>query len=142
MNNSNEINDIYISYNWEMKQIVSLFYQRLRNELNLKVFKEEKSFRTNNSSLTQACKNTILNSKIFICCMNDKYNASKNCSFEFDLAKKLKKFMIIILLEKMKIEKNETTICVVNSFKNNADKWLNNDFETIKSFILNNIDVT
>jgi hypothetical protein len=83
--------DIFISYNWNVKKQVKLLHEILEN-LNYKVWRDEKELNAGNNSLTAELANAIETSKIFLSCVTKDYCKSYNCNLErriFKLALKI-----------------------------------------------------
>ncbi|CAF1106367.1 unnamed protein product [Brachionus calyciflorus] len=93
--------DIFISYNWDIKERVNRLYCELTQKYNLKVWMDQ--YEIGSNRLVDELSNAILSSKIFLCCITKKYTESENCKDEIDYAKNLKKNMIVLMFERLTI---------------------------------------
>ena len=92
--------DIFISYNWNVKKQVKLLHEILEN-LNYKVWRDEKELNAGNNSLTAELANAIKTSKIFLSCITKDYCKSYNCNLEVEFANQSKKSMIILMIDRL-----------------------------------------
>ncbi len=93
--------EIFISYNWSIKQQVKELYEILTNEFNYKVWLDDSQLNASNSSLTGVLAEAINNSKIFISCITKEYCQSYNCNLEIEYASKANKQMIILMIDNL-----------------------------------------
>lgn len=93
--------DIFISYNWDVKEKVKNLYNELTKNQNLKVWMDDYEIGPNR--LVDELSTAISNSKIFLCCITKKYSESENCKDEIDYAKVLKKNIIVLMFERVPI---------------------------------------
>ncbi|CAF1033468.1 unnamed protein product [Brachionus calyciflorus] len=93
--------DIFISYNWDIKDQVNRLYRQLTGKYNLKVWMDQ--YEIGSKRLVDELSTAILNSKLFLCCITKKYTESENCKDEIDYAKNLKKNMIVLMFERLVI---------------------------------------
>ena len=92
--------DVFISYNWNVKDQVKELFKILTNDYNLKVWLDELELNGGNmSSLTAELASAIKNSKIFICCLTREYCRSQNCNLEIEYASVLKKKIIVLSID-------------------------------------------
>ena len=91
-----ESNDVFISYNWNIKQQVEVLERRL-NEKGFSVWRDVNEFGAINfdSSIRKA----IDDSKNVICCITKDYCRSENCNLEFNYAFNLNKPLIALLID-------------------------------------------
>ena len=103
--------DIFISYNWGIKNQVKILYDVLKN-LKYDVWLDDRELSAGNSSLTAELASAIKNSKVFLSCVTEKYCKSFNCNLEFEYASAKKKPTIVLMVEKLdplKIDEIEIT---------------------------------
>ena len=92
--------DVFISYNWKVKEKVKELYKILTEEYNLKVWLDDMQLNGGNmSSLTAELASAIKNSKIFICCLTNQYCRSQNCNLEIEYASVLQKKIIVLSID-------------------------------------------
>ena len=91
--------DVFISYNREFDTQVKTLYYELTVTHNLSVWLDE--FETMPNSLLKDFAKGIKASKIFICCVTKNYCNSAFCVDEITYAKKLKKKMVVLMLDKV-----------------------------------------
>jgi hypothetical protein len=96
--------DIFLSYNWNIKEQVKLLHEQLETE-KFKVWRDDKQLHAGNNSLTAELAKSIKNSKVIICCITRDYCKSHNCNLEIHYAITCKKQMIVLMIDK--IELNE-----------------------------------
>ena len=92
--------DVFISYNWEIKQQVKQLYQVLTS-LNYKVWLDERELNAGNSPLTPELAMAIKNSKVILSCITKDYCRSFNCNLEVEYASAKKKQMIALMIERI-----------------------------------------
>ncbi|RNA25793.1 sulfur controller-2 [Brachionus plicatilis] len=108
MNKKDEF-DVFISYNWGIKDKVVKVHENLKNK-NLRVWRDDTEIKNNNSPLTEQLAFAIKRSKIILCCMTKKYSDSKNCRLEFQYANDINKTLLILFIDKLKIEELNDSI--------------------------------
>jgi hypothetical protein len=89
--------DIFISYNWSIKQQVKDLYEVLTNQLNYKVWLDDNELKSNISNSEIA--NAIKNSKIFISCITNDYCKCNSCNLEIEYALAKKKQIIALIID-------------------------------------------
>ena len=92
--------DIFLSYNWNIKEQVKLLQEELEKE-GFKVWRDDKQLHAGNSPLTAELAKGIKKSKVIICCITKDYCKSKNCNLEIEFADSCKKQMIILMIDKI-----------------------------------------
>ena len=97
----NEEKDVFISYNWNVKNEVKYLDKKL-SESGLKVWLDEKELQTNDMPLTVQLANGIKKSKIIVCCITKEYCKSFNCNLEFEYANTLAKPTIVLMIDDLK----------------------------------------
>ena len=93
--------DIFLSYNWDIKDIVQSFYQKLTEDFNFKVWIDDEQL--SNQDLFQGIADGIKKSKVFVSFLTKKYSESTNCNREFTWALTLKKPMVVLMIERVDI---------------------------------------
>ena len=88
--------DIFLSYQWGHKDHVRKLYDKLKQS-NFTVWMDDKELEP--SSLMAQLAKGIVNSRIFMCCVTQKYSESKNCKNEVSFATTKNKPMIVLMLE-------------------------------------------
>ncbi|CAF1107229.1 unnamed protein product [Brachionus calyciflorus] len=99
-------NDIFISYNWDIKPDVKNLYSIL-NGNGYRVWMDEKSMVTGHN-LTNEIAEAIIESRMIICCLTIKYSKSEMCQREINFANDCKrkqpdKIILPILFEKVQL---------------------------------------
>ena len=99
---SNDLNDkdIFISYNWNIKDQVKKLYENLKS-LGYKVWLDDRNLETSNNALTVQLASAIKHSKLFICCITTDYCKSNNCNREIEYADSSAKPIIPLMIEKI-----------------------------------------
>jgi hypothetical protein len=97
--------DVFISYEFKLKDKVLRLYNNL-SELGFKVnciFNLNDSNKTSSSSLSLSLKHieSILESKIFICCITEDYCKSHISNMELEFVNDLKMPIIVIMIENL-----------------------------------------
>ncbi len=92
--------DVFISYNWEIKQQVRQLYQVLTS-LNYKVWLDERELSAGSSPLTPELAMAIKNSKVVLSCITTDYCKSFNCNLEVEYASAKKKQIVPLLIEEI-----------------------------------------
>lgn len=77
--------DIFISYNWAIKDQVRKLYKIL-TDLNYKVWLDDRQLETTNNPLTTQLAQGIKKSKVFLSCVTNDYCKSNNCNLKFEYA--------------------------------------------------------
>ena len=93
--------EIFISYNWSIKNSVQKLYDILTSSLNYKVWLDEKELNAGNSPLTAELASAIKRSKVFISCITTDYCKSYNCNLEIEYASAKKAEMIVLMVENL-----------------------------------------
>ena len=106
----NEVKDVFISYNWNVKNEVKYLDKKL-TESGVKVFLDDKALQTNDLPLSIQLTNEIKKSKIFLCCITKDYCKSLNCNLEFEYANTIAKPIVVLMIDDLKpCEINDTKI--------------------------------
>ena len=92
--------DIFLSYNWNIKEQVKLLHEKLEKE-KFKVWRDDEQLRAGNSALTAELAKGIKKSKVIICCITKDYCKSNNCNLEIEFALACKKQVIVLMIEKI-----------------------------------------
>ncbi|RNA25340.1 serine threonine kinase [Brachionus plicatilis] len=143
--NKNDEFDVFISYNWGIKDKVVKLHENLKNK-NLRVWRDDTEIKNNNSPLTEQLAFAIKRSKIILCCMTKKYSDSKNCRLEFQYANDINKTLLILFIDKLKIEELNDSIGFLMSglvrinCYNNPDNWNDEQFDEILKSINANLE--
>ena len=93
--------DIFISYNWEIKEQVKFLYKKLTEDYLFNCWIDEKSL--THESLYNQIASGIKNSSIFLCCVTKKYSESANCEKEITFANELQKPLIVLMMERIEL---------------------------------------
>ncbi len=86
--------DVFISYNWGVRQQVKKLYQVLKS-VNYKVWLDERGSNADSVPLTAELATAIKDSKLILSCITTDYCKSYNCNLELEYASAKKKEMII-----------------------------------------------
>jgi len=92
--------DVFISYNWEIKDQVKKLYQVLTS-LNYKVWMDQTDLNAGSSPLTVELALAIKNSKVILSCLTKDYCKSYNCNSEVEYASAKKKQIITLMIERI-----------------------------------------
>ncbi|RNA25339.1 hypothetical protein BpHYR1_049712 [Brachionus plicatilis] len=120
-------------------------HENLKNK-NLRVWRDDTEIKNNNSPLTEQLAFAIKRSKNILCCMTKKYSDSKNCRFEFQYANDINKTLLILFIDKLKIEELDDSIGFLMSglvrinCYNNPDNWYDEKFDEILKSINANLE--
>ena len=95
-----EVKDVFISYNWAIKDQIKILYDILKS-LNYQVWLDDRELSTYNNPLTAQLANGIKKSKIFLSCITKDYCKSYNCNLEVEYANAKAKPMIALMIEKI-----------------------------------------
>lgn len=101
MTDTNDTFDIFLSYNWDSKDVVRDLYDKLTANFGYRVWIDDKQL-DSGMLYEQLCQG-IKNSKCVICCVSEKYAESDNCIKEITFAQMCKKPLIIIMLERLNV---------------------------------------
>ena len=96
-------NDVFISYNWGHKQQVKEFHDKLAAS-GLSAWRDEKELLNNELPLSGQLASAIKKSKLFLCFISKKYSQSHNCILEIEYANTLRKKILVLMLENLKME--------------------------------------
>ena len=92
--------DIFLSYNWKIKEQVKLLHEKLEKE-GFKVWRDDRELHAGNSALTVELAKSIKKSKAVICCITKDYCKSNNCNLEIEFASSCKKQLIVLMIDKI-----------------------------------------
>ena len=92
--------DVFISYNWGIKQQVKKLYDILTS-LNYKVWLDERELNAGSNALTAELATAIKNSKVILSCITTDYCRSFNCNREIEYASNTKKQIIVLMIERL-----------------------------------------
>ena len=141
MNQSNESYDVFISYNWNIKDQVEKFHQKLESSTPLRGWRD---IDLRPTGLYGQLANQIMNSKMFLCLINKKYVESLNCRRELEFAFRISKPIIYLMIEKLDFKKPDELGNSVGFIMGDSDythcykspnSWWDDKFEEIKSSI-------
>ncbi len=93
--------DIFLSYNWDSKDLVKSLYQKLTNDLNYRVWLDDNQL-DSRSLFEQLCEGINL-SKCVLCIVTKKYASSDNCVREINFASSCRKPLVVVMLERLEI---------------------------------------
>ena len=141
----NEEFDVFISYQWDIGSQVESLHNKLV-EMKIKVWRDVANMRNSNSALTDQLAKAIKMSKIFLCCLTQKYSESKNCKLEINYANDLGKPMLVLAIERPNLDRLGGIGFIISSTvrKNcykHPETWFNDDFESIHKSIIENLEV-
>ena len=136
--------DIFMSYQWEIKDKVELFHERL-SSTGMNVWRDNK-LRQKPEGLYEQLAENINNSKIILCFLTNAYIKSKNCYKELSYATRIGKHIIYLMIEKMNtnqlgrvgfiMEDTLYTQCY-----NKPDSWWIDYFDDIKTSLEDGLKV-
>lgn len=139
--------DIFISYNWEVKDKVKLLYNKLTNEYKFKVWIDDNEL--DNNMLYDQLVEGIKKSTLFLCCVTRKYAESVNCIREINFASESKKKMIVLMFEKLAINELNSVGFIIspltrfNCFNDSTmlNKWTGPIFDSIIKSINSSLNI-
>jgi hypothetical protein len=139
--------DIFISYQWNMKDKVKIFCDKLGKSIeNLNIWRDDGQLRSDNSTLPNQLAKAIRYSKIIVCFITKEYGLSKNCMKELNFADKLNKIIMFLLINKIEdVNSDEIQFIMsnnlyINCYKDQED-WLDLTFDNILRNIKDNLKV-
>lgn len=133
--------DVFISYQWDIKDQVRYLHDNLTSK-GLRVWRDETNM-SSTSSLPEQLATNIRNSKVFLCCLTQKYVESKNCVNEINYANAINKNFVILMIDKLKIENLSGVGFIIASkiyihcYSNPSD-WPTSHFDEIYKSIQDN----
>ena len=92
----NELNDVFISYDYNIKPQVISLEEKLK-EFGFTVLRYENERQS--TQLYGQIAQAIRRSKVFLCCITKDYCASNDCNLEFDHAFSLNKTLIPVIID-------------------------------------------
>ena len=131
--------DVFISYNWGIKESVAKFHEKL-NSIGLKVWRD-KDLRQSKESLFGQLGKKIKHSRVFLCFLTKDYVSSENCCKEINYAAKLNKTIIYLMIEKMNSDDIGEEIgfimgnAIYTQCYKNPTSWWSDNFNEIKDSI-------
>ena len=102
MSSNENIFDIFLSYNWDSKDVVKKLYKKFVHEHEFKVWIDDSEL--HNEMLYSQIAEGIRHAKCFVCCITKKYTESLDCQRELNYASDLKKPIIVLMFENLKID--------------------------------------
>lgn len=136
--------DVFLSYNWDSKDLIKSLYAKLTKELKYKVWIDDHQL-DSRMLYEQLCEG-IKNSKCVVCCVTKKYTQSDNCIREINFASVSRKPLIIIMLDRLDVSDIGSVGFIVasltrfNIYKNETgDKWSGEIFDSMLKSIADNI---
>jgi len=99
--NNKKMNDIFISYNFEIQKQVKELNSNLQ-QLSYRIWYDKKN--SNTEVLADKSLDEIANSKLFLCCLTQSYCESDECIKEINHANILHKPIIILIIQNLNPE--------------------------------------
>ena len=136
--------DVFISYQWDIKDQVAELCNKLEEDFI--IWRDDTSMRHNNQTLNEQLAIAIKKSKIVICFLTQKYYMSTNCKREIQFASEINKKIIVIFVERLDIEKLEgigfliSGLVRINCYHNQND-WQVKKLDEIHKSIQDNLEV-
>jgi len=96
-------NDIYISYHWKTQENVKPLYEMLTSQ-HFKTWMGIQSCNSKFLSLQTESAKAITSSRVVICCITRAFSESANCCREMAYAYLLKKPLIVLMFENLKMQ--------------------------------------
>jgi hypothetical protein len=130
--------DIFLSYQWDIKNDVRQLYTKLTEELNYKVWMDEHELKGGTNLYDQITKG--LNDTVcLIALVTKKYSKSENCKLEIEYAQSNNIPMIVLMMERIEIKDLGSVGLVINrktrlNFYKEADKtklWTGELFDSL-----------
>jgi hypothetical protein len=92
--------DIFISYQWDIKELVLQLYNFIHKKVTKKIWLDKFQIKSG-TVLFEELKQGIDNSSTIICCITKAYARSQNCQDEFGYSLFTKKPMLVLVFEKL-----------------------------------------
>jgi len=92
--------DIFISYQWDIKDLVLQLYNVIHKKVTKKIWLDKFQIKSG-TVLFDELKQGIDNSSTIICCITKAYARSQNCQDEFGYSLFTKKPMLVLVFEKL-----------------------------------------
>jgi hypothetical protein len=99
MSETNNKFDIFISYQWDIKDLVLQLYNLIHKKVTKKIWLDKFQIKSG-TVLFDELKQGIDNSSTIICCITKAYARSQNCQDEFSYSLHTKKPMLVLVFEK------------------------------------------
>lgn len=94
--------DVFISYQWDIKEHVRELYKVLTTRYNIKVWMDE--YEMGSSRLASELASAISKSKVFLCCITQRYSESRNCIHEINWAYNRHKKFVVLMFERLMMD--------------------------------------
>ena len=136
--------DIFISYQWEIKDKVEYFHEKL-SSTGMIVWRDNK-LRQKPEGLYEQLAENINNSKIILCFLTNAYIKSKNCYKELSCATRIGKHIIYLMIEKMNTNQLGKVAFIMEDTLytqcyNKPGSWWLDYFDEIKTSLKNGLEV-
>jgi len=114
---SNSVNsyDVFISYQWDVKESVRLLYTQLTKKHGLRCWMDDFKMGSGDKWKQVFFEYGIRNSSVVLCCITKKYTESKNCVREITFADQISKPLEIIMFERLEV--GETAASDISSLQ-------------------------
>ncbi len=118
---------VFISYQWAIKRQVEVMHANLVG-MGLTVWRDDTQFKNTDTDWTQQIAEGIMNSKVILICLTQKYVQSDNCSKEIHYAFALKKPIVVLMIERLSMQACEgvgfliSPLLRINCY-NDANNW-------------------
>lgn len=140
---SDENFDVFISYNWQVKDSVKRLYNKLKNEYKYKVWIDDAQL--DSRPLFDQLAQAISKSKVIVCCITKKYTESVNCIREITFASETKKPLVVLMFERLMVNDMGSVGFIVSpltrfncySDKNIFNDWSGDIFESFLKSVNN-----
>jgi len=97
-----EKRDLFISYEWESRELVDKLVNELEMKYGYKVYVNRINDQTSSTDiLNDNTQNNINNSEILLAFITKRYFESKTCQIEIEFANRIKKKVLYVLLERL-----------------------------------------
>jgi hypothetical protein len=97
-----EKRDLFISYEWESRELVDKLVNELEMKYGYKAYVNRINDQTSSNDILNDCtQNNIDNSEILLAFITKRYFESKTCQLEIEFANRIKKKVLYVVLERL-----------------------------------------
>ena len=142
--------DVFISYNWGIKNQVDVLHANLISRCGYKVWRDETNMK-NTADLDSVLQRAIQKSKVFLFCLTEAYSKSINCLNELTFAIKVckpAKPIVFLMIDKLDLEKVQglglmlSRLIYIQCYKSQPiEDWANVYHKEISKAIKDNMPV-
>ena len=144
MSSISQDKDVFISYQWDIKDQVAELCNKLEEYFS--IWRDVTDTRHNNQTLNEQLAIAIKKAKIVICFLTQQYIASKKCCREIQFASDIEKDLILIFVEKHETKNLGGIGLLISGLKGidcsyNQNDWQVKNLDEIRQSIEENLKV-